>query len=139
LKTIQTEIAELVFDEKESILYIQTMEGATMTMESTKKYYEKIKKITDNKPYGAMIDATVHFSIDAESLHYTSLPETIGNRIASAHYRAPLSNRMTADFFKKNYDLKIPFESFKTKADALSWLKNELNQFKIGKAKQVAL
>lgn len=132
MKTIQTEIAELIFDEKESILYMQTIEGANMNIENTKKHYEAIKKITGNNPYGALNDATIHLTIDAESLLYTSLPETIGKRIATAHYHAPLSVKMTLDFFKKNYNLPIPFESFKTKEAAVKWLKNELYQYKIG-------
>lgn len=128
MKKAFTKIAELIFDEQESILHIRPLEGVDIDVKNTKEHYEHIKELTNNKPYGALIDASVHFSVDSEAMEFSSLPETIGNRIASAHYQAPLSNKLTAKVFKNRYKPKIHFQSFKTKEEAVLWLKEKLSK-----------
>jgi hypothetical protein len=121
-----TKIAELIFDIQESILYIKVIEGAEMNFENTRQHYDIIRSLTGNKAYGALIDATEYYSIDAETLRYTSLPETIDNRIASAHCNPHNANSLTANFFKTNHQPPIPFQIFKVKEEALHWLRIQI-------------
>jgi hypothetical protein len=128
MKKIRTEIAELSFDERASTINIKMLEGAEMNLENTRKHYELIKKLTSDKPYLALVDATYFFTIDKPALKYTSLPGTINKRIATAYYNPILANSFTTEFFRKFYKPPLPTRSFKTKEEAKLWLKKEEKQ-----------
>ncbi|MCW3075935.1 MAG: hypothetical protein JWO32_544 [Bacteroidetes bacterium] len=123
MKSVTTEIAIMNFDEAEAILHIEMVSGAEMTLENTIEHYRIIKRLTANKEYAALINAANYFAIDKEALKYGSLQNAIGKRTASAHYNISDANRLTVNFFKTQYKPQIPVGSFKSKAEALLWLK----------------
>jgi hypothetical protein len=125
MKIIRTEIAELNFDEEESILHIKMLEDAHMNLQNTKEHYNIIKELTKGCKYLALIDATNYFKIDGDASKFAALPETTKDRVAAAHYTLNVSNRLTANFFRLFYKPEIPVQAFKTKEDALRWLKSE--------------
>jgi hypothetical protein len=125
MKIISTDIAELSFDEEESILHIKMLEDAHMNLEKTKEHYNIIKELTKSSKYLALIDATNFFRIDNDASRFAALPETTKDRVAAAHYTLNVSNRLTANFFRLFYKPRIPVQAFKTKEEALRWLKSE--------------
>jgi hypothetical protein len=123
MKTVCTAIAELSFDENESLLHIRVLKDAEMNLKNTIAHYKLIGEITEGKNYLALVDATEYFSINSETLKYTSLPETIEKRIATAHYNPSFGNKLTMDFFRKKHKPDLPVNSFDTKEEAIEWLK----------------
>ena len=124
-----SDLCDYIFDSEESILYIQMKDGAEMNLDNTKVHYELIKKITDNKPYVAMVDATFYFAIDRQTLEYTALKETIDKRVATAHYNCNDGNLLTAHFFNNYHKPGIPFKVFKLKEEAMEWIKSQMKDF----------
>ena len=123
MKMAETSIAELIFDKKESILYMKIKEKSEMNLENTKEHYEVIKNLTENKRYAALIDTEFYFTADTEALEYASMPEIVSKRIASAYYNSSLANMLTTNFFKVNYKPQLHIEQFKIKEEALEWLR----------------
>lgn len=131
-------VADLFYDRYNGILFIKVFEDVEMTSEGIIKHYEIIKELTQNRPYAALIDAEYYFTIDNDTLKLSASPEVFGNRIATAHYSYNLANRLTTHFFKNNIKPPIPIEYFKTKRDALSWIKKRIAEFEtINKTKLV--
>jgi len=123
---VRTEIAEISFDESTSILHIKMFEDAKMDLENTVEHYDLIKSLTSGKKHLVLVDATHFFSIDEKALQYAAQPETTKNRIATAYFTTHLGNRFTTNFFKTFYKPNLPVQSFKTKQEALEWLKTQL-------------
>jgi hypothetical protein len=122
MKLAYTDIAELRHSEKESILRIKVLEGAEMTLENTRKHYQIISKLTDNKKYLALVDASNFFTVTPEALRHSSLPEVVSNRLASAHFNSSTMNKLTTNFFATYYRPPIPIRIFDTENEALAWL-----------------
>jgi len=119
---VRTAIAELSFDEKSGLLHIRMLKGADMSLESSQAHYEAILELTGGKDYLALVDASEYFTISPEALRYTSLPGTIGRRIATAYYQASIGNKLTLDFFRKYHKPHIPLGVFNTREEATEWL-----------------
>lgn len=130
MTSITTDIAIMSFDEAESVLHIEMVYGAEMTLENTIEHYRIIKKLTKDREYIALINASEYFLIDKEALKYGALRENIGKRIASAHYNSNDANRLTLNFFKTQYKPNIPVGIFKSKADAMVWI-NSLKEIQV--------
>jgi hypothetical protein len=124
MKLAYTDIAELRYSDKEGILRIKVLEGAEMTLENTRKHYQMINKLTENKKYLALVNAGNFFSITAEALKHCSLPEVLSNRIASAHFNSSTMNKLTTNFFATYYRPQIPIRIFDTENEALIWLRS---------------
>lgn len=128
MKIVQTPIAEISFNETESILHIKVFEGAEMNLENAKIHYNEIKKLLGNKRYLALVDTTNYYTIKKEAWEYASSKEIVSNRIAVAHYNSCFANRLTTNFFKTAFHAAMPFEIFGTKEEAVQWLKSFLGQ-----------
>ncbi len=126
METALTEIAEVHYDRTEAIVDIKILEGVEMTLENTRQHYHVIKNMTHNEPYAALIDASNNYTIGPETLHYTSLAETIGGRVATAHYNVSHSNAFTLNAFRYNYRPPVHIELFDNKEEALEWLKQKV-------------
>jgi hypothetical protein len=124
MKIVKTEIAELHFNAKESILHIKIIKGAEMNIKNTEEHYKTIEEITGGKKYLALIDSSEYFTIDSETLKFTASPKITEKRIATAHYRPSMGNKLTIDFFRKFHSPSLPVNSFATKKEALEWLKS---------------
>jgi hypothetical protein len=129
MKQAYSAIAKLEFDESESILYIEIMEGAEMNVNNTKEHYDTIKTLTNNKPYLALIDASIYYIADAQSLKYAASSDVINNRVASAYYNSSFANTLTINFYKSYYKPSLAIQLFKTKEAALEWLKTQALKF----------
>ena len=129
VKKAQTDIAELHYDPEESILYISIFEGAEMNLEVTKFHYKIIAELTENKPHAVLLDASVYFSVDKESMEFTSQAETMSKRIATAHFDPNIANDITVNFFKARFKPPGPVKIFKTKPEALLWLKEQISTY----------
>jgi hypothetical protein len=122
MRTADTSIARMSFDETKHILHIEMKENAQMDMEATVAHYEKIIEVTGGKKYLALIDSGNYFHIDSDALELTSRKGTIGGRVAAAHYNVSVANKLTTHFFRSYYKLPIPFAVFESKEEALKWL-----------------
>jgi hypothetical protein len=122
--SIRTKIAEISFDETESRVLIKIRENAEMTLENTIEHFEKIQKLTSNKPYLALIDASKYFSAESDALKYSASKAALGNRIATAYFNSTVANKLTINFFNRAFDLPIPLKIFEGKEEALTWLKS---------------
>jgi len=118
-------VAELSFDEQESVLYIKMLEGAVLNLANTKQHAQQMEELTSGKPYLALIDTTNFFTMDEESLKFSSSPINPPNRIAGACFNPTLANRFTVEIFRKFGNPKYPMEVFNTKAEAMQWLKKQ--------------
>jgi hypothetical protein len=122
IKIIYTSIAELTFKDS-AFLEIKVLDGANMNLKNTREHYEAIKTLTNNNNYMALVDVSNYFTIESEALRFASLPETIGKRLASAHYRSSIANSLTTKYFIANYKPPFPIKIFETKAEAIEWLR----------------
>jgi hypothetical protein len=126
VKLAYTDIAELRYKEEDSLLRIKIFEGAEMSLENSRRHYQIINQLTDNKRYLALVDATNFFTITPEALRHCSLPEVVNNRIATAHYNSSTMNKLTTNFFANYYRPPIPIRIFDSEQEALEWLRSML-------------
>lgn len=119
-------VAELSFDEKESVLHIKMLEGAVLNLANTKQHARQMEELTSGKPYIALIDTTNFFTIDEEIYKQSSTSLKPPNRIAGACFNPTLANRFTVEVFRKFGNPKYPMEVFNTKAEAMQWLKKQI-------------
>jgi hypothetical protein len=126
MKTINTKMSELQYDEKEFILYIKIKNDVTIDLESIEEHFASITKLTKNENHFALIDASNYFSIDEESLKYAAMEEYTVGRVAAAFYSANLASRLTIHFFKLFRRPSYLVQLFKKKEDALNWLGHEV-------------
>lgn len=124
MKTIQTPIAEISFDEPEQILHIKVLEDATMNLKNAQIHYEKINKLLGGKKYFALVDASNYFTMEQDAWRYASSKEVVSNRMAIAHYNASFANKLTTNFFKSMYQTAVPLQIFDSKEEAEKWLKS---------------
>lgn len=132
MKTDLTPVAELSYNEQENILYIKMLEGAVLNLKNTQQHSQQLEEITSGKPHLVLIDTTNFFTMDEESLKYSTAPVKPPNRIAAACFNPTLANRFTVEVFRKVCGPHYPMEIFCTKSEALQWLKKqaELKQIK---------
>ena len=131
MEKIKSKIAQLSYDEKESILHVEIDEDADMSLENLKEHYNTIEQVTNGQSYFALIDAGNLYHIEWDGLEYSSGKEAFGNRLAAAYCNPPLANRLNINYLKIVHNIAIPINIFPTRQSGLSWI-NELR----GKAKQ---
>jgi len=130
VKTAYTPIAEICFDESESILHIKVLEGAEMNLLNTQRHYQEINNLVGKKKYLALVDASNYFTMEKAAWEYASLKEIISNRIAVAHYNSSVANKLATKVFKAAYKTSMPVEVFQSKETALEWLISFRKSFK---------
>lgn len=126
MKTMNTKISELQYDEKEFILYVKIKDDVTMGTEDVKDHFRAISKLTNDENHFVLIDASNYFNIDDEALKCAALAEFTKGRLAAAFYSTNLSSRLTIHFFKLFRRPDYLVQLFKRKEDALSWLGHEV-------------
>ncbi len=122
IKTSCSDIAELQYNEKESILYIKILEDAIITVQKAKSNCRSVKELTKNKAKFALIDASNLFSIDDDALKYIASPETTSNKKVTACFSTNLANRLTIHSFKLFHKPQFTMQLFRNKIEALCWL-----------------
>ena len=125
MKSALSSVAELSFDELQSILNIKMLKGAVLNLANAKHHGIKIQELTQNKPYLALIDTSHFFTIDEDALKYAAIPSKLENRIAAAYYNPNLANRFTVEIFRKIGNPAFSVQIFNKKEDALQWLKKQ--------------
>ena len=110
---IRTKIAELHFDAKNAILYMNVLENAEMTLQNTIEHYSAIESLVGLSKHVAIINSKNYFIVNPKVLEYTSKQTTYKNRVATAHYNLTMANKITVDFFKSNYKPDLKFETKK--------------------------
>jgi hypothetical protein len=126
MKTINTKISELQYDEKEFILYIKIKNDVTVDLESIKEHFKATSELTNNDNHFALIDASNYFNMDEEALKYAAMEEYTVGRVAAAFYSVNLASRLTIHFFKLFRRPSYLVQLFKKKEDALNWLGHEV-------------
>src|SRR6185312_2758878 len=99
MKTALSPVAQLSFDESQSILYMKMLEGGVLNLANAKQHGIMIEELTAQKPYLALIDATNFFTIDDEVIKYAAIPAKLENRIAAAYFNPNLANWFTVEVF----------------------------------------
>lgn len=127
MKTIYTDLAELHFDESQSILYVKILEDVHVDMEKIQEHYKIINEVTKGQKYSALVDATNYFTSDDDALRYAALPEVTRARVATAFHSLNLANRLTIHFYRLLYKPNFAINLFRTSDTALEWLKLEQN------------
>lgn len=122
MEQISTSIAELRFDEQNSLLHVTIKEGAMMDVKNLEEHYSKIEKITKGKKYIALVDVSQPYFIDHLGTKYASDPATLKNRTAAAYYNPPLSNRLSLMGLQQGIAGRIPTFIAMEKIIALKWL-----------------
>lgn len=122
MRSGDTPIASISFDEADHILHIKMKDGAEMSLENTKEHYQAIYNLIGNKKYFALVDASEPFSVSPDAWKYASLKEVILNRVAIAHYNSCLSNKLTMDLFSSVHSVSVPYKYFRTEREAREWL-----------------
>jgi len=117
----QSRIAELSFDEKTSILHVDILPEADMTLDNLREHYRIIKKITKGKKYFALVDVHNLYLIGTEGLEFALSKEALENRMAAAYCSPPLANRLNIFFLA--HKASIPIEIFPCKESGLNWLR----------------
>jgi len=128
MKTSNTKISELQYDEKEFILYIKIKNDVNIDLESIKEHFRETRELTNNENHFALIDASNYFSLESEALKYAAMEAYTPGRIAAAFYSKNLASRITIRFFKLFMRPNYLVELFKKKEDALDWLGHENNE-----------
>lgn len=125
MKTAQSPVAYLEFDETESILYVKMLNAAKVTIENSKLHSQQIENITGGKPYLALIDIGNFLETNDEALLYSAMRHHLPNRIAAAYYNPNLANRLALETYRKNSNLAFSVSIFNNRAEALEWLKQQ--------------
>lgn len=128
MNKVSTKIAQLSFEEEESILNVEIFDGADMSADNLKEHYQAIKKVTNGKKYFALIDVKNLYMIGLDGLDYAASSEALENRLAAAYCNPPLSNRLNITFLKVIRKLPIPMDIFATKESGLDWLRELRNK-----------
>jgi hypothetical protein len=123
MDTVYTDIAELCYNKKSSLLHIKIIEDVSITIEKAKSLTDSIHRITKGQNHFALVDATNYFFIEDEALKYMASPEICAGKMGSAYYSMNLANRLTMHFFKVFHKPSYPLELFKKKEEAINWLK----------------
>jgi hypothetical protein len=123
MKIVLVDIAELMFDEENSFLYIRIVEDASLNRSNMQECFDSIKDLTSNKPHFALIDASQHFVIQPDTLQYLVNSEIASGRRASAYYNVSMANRLTINFLKYLYPRPFCVQMFETQDPAIEWLK----------------
>ncbi|MCW3075960.1 MAG: hypothetical protein JWO32_569 [Bacteroidetes bacterium] len=124
MSTAITPIANLSFEENESILHIKIRENAEMNLENAKAHYSTINELVKNKKYLALVESSEYFTMEKEAWQFASGKNIISNRVAVAHYNSSLANRLNVSYYKSKLSTAMPLQIFKTKQEALHWLKS---------------
>ncbi len=122
MNTIFSDIAEIKFNEADSILYVRMMDSIEINIENIKNHYEIINQLTGAKKHTVIIDATNYFYIKDDALKYMAAPPATNNTIATAFYSGNLANRLSILCLKLYYPKSCPLHYFTKKESALEWL-----------------
>lgn len=122
MKTINSDIAEITFNEIDSVLSIKIMADIEIDLEKVKKHFELINKITGNKKYIAIVDGANYFHIKDDALRYMASPQATRNRIATAFYSHNLANRLSILCLKLYSPPSTPLQYFSRKENAIDWI-----------------
>jgi hypothetical protein len=123
MKTVNTPIAEISFNEAEHILHVKVLEDAEMNLANAQIHYKKIHDLVGNRKYLALVDASNYFTMEKEAWQWASMREIASNRIAVAHYNSSFANTISTNYFKTMYNSVMPVQIFPTKEEAVKWLK----------------
>jgi hypothetical protein len=123
MNLIYTKVAELCFDKQNAILYITILEHSEMSLKNTINHYDIIEQVTKNTKHVAIIDASNYYITSPEAMAYSAEKSTFKNRVGVIYYNVAMSNKLTLDFFKKQYKPDMFIITVKTKEEALIyWL-----------------
>ncbi|MGZ3863074.1 MAG: DUF7793 family protein [Bacteroidia bacterium] len=123
MKVSQSKIAKLSYDEKRSILYVETLNEAEMNTGNLADHDETVLKITGGKKHWALVDIQFLFYIDLEGVKFAAASDAYGKRVATAFYGGPLSNRLNAKLLQIQKNVTSPIGIFSSREEGLNWLK----------------
>lgn len=123
MQAVTTRTVQMYLDEKNEILFITVLPDAEFTLENTRHDREVSLRLTVSKKVKVLIDGNCNFSSTTEGLAYAASPDANSNRKAVAFVSDSLASSMIANFFKNFNKPGLPYSIFKTREEALSWLK----------------
>lgn len=122
MKSTNSRIALLNFDQTSSILYEKIISDVEIDLAKTKEHLAIINKLTEGEKHLALIDANDYFFAENEALEFIASSNTGSSRLAIAIYTKNLSNRLTLLYFKLIYKPNTPIAFFNTENEAMNWL-----------------
>lgn len=129
MKTINSEIAVIDFNDSDAILQEKLFEDSEISLDKMKEHFCTVSRLTNNEKHVALIDASDLVYIDQPAIKYMAESFEASGRIAIAFYSNNLANRLALLCMKLIYKPAVPFEFFTNKAHAMEWLqsKNTIN------------
>ena len=112
-----------MFIEEDGILRIKILEGAHVTIQKSKKYFETSKQLLGSKKALILVDGSAKFTITKEAKMYGVGKEVAENRIAVAFVTNSLVNNVMVNCYIKLYKPVVPTQLFSSEENALKWLK----------------
>jgi hypothetical protein len=120
-KEIETDTVILSF--KESFLHVKVKEDAEFTVEKIKRDREIAKKLVGEERTPVLIDASSHFFITREGQEFAASREANENRKAVAYFTDSFGSTIKLRHFKIVNQPVVPSEVFKSREEAIEWLK----------------
>ncbi|MGZ4059110.1 MAG: DUF7793 family protein [Bacteroidia bacterium] len=122
MNKVRTSVAEMFIDD-DGILRFKMLEGAHITLEKIKEYYEAGNRLAGNKKVLVLIDGQLNYTITDEAKKYSASAEAVQNRIAVAFVTNSVANRLVINLYIKFDKPVVPTKMFSSEAAALKWLK----------------
>ena len=123
MQRVMTRTVEMLL-QSEDILFVKVLPGAEFTLENTVRDRKASLKLTGNRKVKVLIDGNADFTSTAEGLAYAASVEANANRKAVAFVSESLASSLIANFFSRINKPGIPYSIFKTKEEALVWLRS---------------
>lgn len=130
MKVFKSKIATLVYDEPESILFVEILNESEMTPENLANHCKVVLEITGGKKHAAVVDVNFLFYTDMDGVQFAAKSEAYDNRSAIAFYGGPLSNRLNVHMLKMQNCIKFPVQFFLCKEEALAWVRQVVKREK---------
>ena len=115
-------IAEMHIDE-DGILHIKILEGAHITIEKSKKYYDLSRQLLGDKKALVLVDGSMKFTITKEARIFAASAEASAYRVASAVVTNSIINKLIVNWYIRFNKPVVPTKLFSSKESALKWLK----------------
>ena len=107
----------------EGVLHVHIKDGSEMELSDAILAVEAEGKVGGGKKYPVLIDCGEFASVDKEARVFSASPESNIYTIASAIAFVSLGHKLLANFYIKHNKPSVPTQMFKTKEEAIEWLK----------------
>src|SRR4051812_11424315 len=129
MNVITTKTAQ-IFLLKPGLVKMVMKEDAVLELEDMIENHTAENAVSENQPHAILIDTRLNSMSNDEARKFSSGLVPAQYRIASAILFKGLAGRIGANSLVKNYQPKVPTQTFADEAEALRWLDEMLNSKK---------